>query len=77
MGCIPPEQDAAFVAAMEHVLTVYQRITLVCDNLNTHCPGSFYAAFPPEEVFRILSKIELVFTPKHGSWLFMAEPELS
>lgn len=167
MWCIPPEQDAAFVAAMEHVLSVYQRpydsrfpvvnmdeqpiqlvshsreplpmrpgsvekvdyeyvregmcnafmfveplggwrevhvnktkkaidwagyvkwlvdhprfahaerITLVCDNLNTHCPGSLYAAFPAEEAFRLLSKLELVFTPKHGSWLNMAEPELS
>lgn len=173
MWCIPPEQDATFVAAMEQVLTVYQRprdpafpvvnmdeqpiqlvshsraplpmrpgstakvdyeyvregmcnafmfveplgcwrevggwrevhvsrtkkavdwagyvkwlvdhprfvnakrITLVCDNLNTHCPGSLYAAFPPDEAFRLLSKLELVFTPEHGSWLNMAEPELS
>jgi hypothetical protein len=167
MWCIPPEQDAAFVAAMEQVLTVYQRpydplrpvvnmdeqpiqlvsharsplpmrpgdsekvdyeyirqgmcnafmfveplggwrevhvsrtktsldwakfvkwlvdlprfaaaerITLVCDNLNTHCPGSLYAAFAPDEAFRLLRKLELVFTPKHGSWLNMAEPELS
>jgi hypothetical protein len=167
MWCIPPEQDAAFVAAMEYVLSVYQRpydqrfpvvnmdeqpiqlvshsraplpmrpgsvakidyeyvregmcnafmfveplghwrevhvnetkkaidwagyvkwlvdhprfanaerITLVCDNLNTHCPGSLYAAFPAEEAFRLLGKLELVFTPKHGSWLNMAEPELS
>lgn len=167
MWCIPPEQDAAFVAAMEQVLTVYQRpydprfpvvnmdeqpiqlvshsrdflpmrpgsiakvdyeyvregmcnafmfveplggwrevhvsktkkaldwagyvkwlvdhprfasaerITLVCDNLNTHCPGSLYAAFTPDEAFRLLSKLEIVFTPKHGSWLNMAEPELS
>jgi hypothetical protein len=167
MWCIPPEQDAAFVAAMEQVLSVYQRpydprfpvvnmdeqpiqlvshsrdplpmrpgsvakidyeyvregmcnafmfveplggwrevhvsktkkaidwagyvkwlvdyprfagaerITLVSDNLNTHCPGSLYAAFPAVEAFRLLSKLELVFTPKHGSWLNMAEPELS
>lgn len=167
MWCIPPEQDAAFVAAMEQVLDVYQRpydplrpvvnmdeqpiqlvshsriplpmrpgdckkidyeyvregmcnafmfvqplagwrevhvnktktavdwahsikwlvdlprfadalrITLVCDNLNTHCAGSLYAAFAPEEAFRILGKLEIVHTPKHGSWLNMAEPELS
>lgn len=167
MWCIPPEQDAAFVAAMEQVLAVYQRpydplypvvnmdeqpiqlvshardplpmrpgsetkidyeytregmcnaflfveplggwrqvhvcdtktavdwaryvkwlvdhprfaqaqrITLVCDNLNTHCPGSLYAAFEAAEAFRMLSKLELVHTPKHGSWLNMAEPELS
>ena len=167
MWCIPPKQDAAFVAAMEQVLTVYQRpydplhpvvnmdeqpiqlvshsrsplpmrpgdtekvdyeyvrqgmcnafmfveplgcwrevhvsktktaldwaryvkwlvdlprfsnarrITLVCDNLSTHCPGSLYKAFAPQEAFRLLEKLELVFTPKHGSWLNMAEPELS
>lgn len=167
MWCIPPEQDAAFVAAMEQVLTVYcrpyderfpvvnmdeqpiqlisesrqplamrpgqtekvdyeyvregmcnafmfvqplggwrdvhvsktktaidwagyvkwlvdhprfagaERITLVCDNLNTHVIGSLYSAFPPEEAYRLASKLELVFTPKHGSWLNMAEPELS
>ncbi len=167
MWCIPPEQDAAFVAAMEQVLTVYhrpydplfpvvnmdeqpvqlishsrsplpmrpgdsekvdyeyvregtcnlfmfveplagwrgvhvsrtktaidwaryiqrlvdhpryanaKRITLVCDNLNTHNFGSIYQAFSPEEAYRLMSKLELVFTPKHGSWLNMAEPELS
>jgi len=54
-----------------------KRITLVCDNLNTHTMGSLYAAFPAEEAYRLMSKLELVFTPKHGSWLNMAEPELS
>ncbi|MCA9131362.1 MAG: IS630 family transposase [Planctomycetales bacterium] len=167
MWCIPPEQNAAFVAAMEHVLAVYQRphdprfpvvnmdeqpfqlisesrsplpmqpgqtqkvdfeyiregscniwmfvealsgwrdvlvtetktavdwahrirelvnaprfaeaerITLVCDNLNTHTIASLYQAFGPEEAFRIANRIEIVHTPKHGSWLNMAEPELS
>lgn len=167
MWCIPPEQDAAFVAAMEQVLAVYhrpfdslnpvvcmdeqpiqlvshtrdplpmrpgqiakvdyeyvregtcnafmfveplgkwreahvsstktamdwagyikwlvdhprfaeaKRITLVCDNLNTHVFGSLYGAFEADEAFRLMSKLELVFTPKHGSWLNMAEPELS
>lgn len=167
MWCIPPEQDAAFVAAMEQVLTVYrrpydprfpvvnmdeqpiqlishsraplamrcgdttkvdyeyvregmcnaflfveplggwrdvyvsptkkavdwaryvrqlvdhprfakaERITLVCDNLNTHQFSSLYATFPAEEAYRLMNKLELVFTPKHGSWLNMAEPELS
>lgn len=167
MWCIPPEQDAAFVAAMEQVLTVYQRpydarfpvvnmdeqpiqlishtrdplpmrpgatekvdyeytregmcnafmfvqplggwrevhvsetktardwagyvkwlvdhplfaqaerITLVCDNLNTHAMSSLYATFSAEEAYRLMNRLELVFTPKHGSWLNMAEPELS
>lgn len=54
-----------------------ERITLVCDTLNTHCAGSLYAAFAPEEASRFVSKLEIVFTPKHGSWLNMAEPELS
>lgn len=167
MWCIPPEQDAAFVAAMEQVLEVYHRphnsefpvvcmdeqpvqlisqsrpslpmspgrtekvdyeyvregscnvwmfveplgqwrsvrvtstkksvdwanqvkdlvdtsryqnakkITLVCDNLNTHNFGSLYQAFTPTEASRLMNRIELVHTPKHGSWLNMAEPELS
>jgi len=167
MWCIPPEQDAAFVADMEHVLEVYrrpydplfpvvnmdeqpvqlvsesrsplplkpgcsckidyeyvregmcnvwmfveplggwrsvrvsarktaidwahqvrdlvddpryataERITLVCDNLNTHRIASLYEAFEPAEAMRLSRRIELVHTPRHGSWLNMAEPELS
>lgn len=53
------------------------RMTLVCDNLNTHCLASLYKAFNPEEALRIANKIELVHTPKHGSWLNIAECELS
>ena len=54
-----------------------ERITLVCDNLNTHDVGSLYDAFPPDEARRIARRLDLVFTPAHGSWLNMAEPELS
>ena len=54
-----------------------ERITLVCDNLNTHDMGSLYTAFEPSEAKRILDRLELVFTPKHGSWLNVAELELS
>lgn len=54
-----------------------EKITVVCDNLITHALGSLYAKYSPEEAFRIASRIDLVFTPKHGSWLNMAEPELS
>lgn len=54
-----------------------KRITLVCDNLNTHVFGALYAVFEAEEAFRIMSRLEIVNTPKHGSWLNMAEPELS
>lgn len=54
-----------------------ERITLVSDQLNTHRLASLYEAFPPEEGLRLARKLELVHTPKHGSWLNMAEPELS
>ena len=54
-----------------------ERVTLVCDNLNTHSPASLYAAFPPEEALRVARRLELVHTPKHGSWLNVAECELS
>ena len=54
-----------------------EKITLVCDNLNTHTIASFYKAFPPQEAYRVTQKIELVHTPKHGSWLNTAECELS
>ena len=54
-----------------------ERITFVCDNLNTHNFGSLYQAFAPEEASRLMNRMEIVYTPKHGSWLNMAEPELS
>lgn len=53
------------------------KITLVCDNLKTHTGGALYEAFSPEEAKRILSKIEFCYTPKHGSWLNVAEIGLS
>ena len=53
------------------------KIMLVCDNLNTHKPASLYKAFPPDEARRIAEKIEFHYTPKHGSWLNMAEIEFS
>jgi hypothetical protein len=54
-----------------------KRITLVMDNLNTHTPASLYKAFPPEEARRLLDRLEIHYTPKHGSWLNMAEIEFS
>ena len=54
-----------------------QRITLVMDNLNTHRMSCLYEAFAPTEARRLIEKIEVVHTPKHGSWLNMAECELS
>jgi hypothetical protein len=53
------------------------KIRLVQDNLNTHDGASLYEAFPPEEARRILDKIEFHYTPKHGSWLNMAETEIN
>jgi hypothetical protein len=50
---------------------------LVLDNLNTHSPASFYEAFEPEEAWRLSQKLEIHYTPTHGSWLNMAEIERS
>jgi len=52
-------------------------IRVVCDNLNTHSPSSLYEAFPPGEARRITQKLEFHYTPKHASWLNMAEIEFS
>jgi hypothetical protein len=53
------------------------KIVLVMDNLNTHKLASLYEAFPPQEARRIMEKLDIHYTPKHGSWLNMAEIELS
>lgn len=53
------------------------KIVLVMDNLNTHTPGSLYEAFSPAEAKRLADKLEIHYTPKHGSWLNVAELELS
>ena len=54
-----------------------QKVILVCDNLNTHTKGAFYEAFAPEQARHYAKKIEFCYTPKHGSWLNIAENELS
>lgn len=54
-----------------------EKIVLVMDNLNTHKPASVYEAFEPAEARRLLERLEMHYTPKHGSWLNMAETELS
>ncbi len=54
-----------------------EQITLVMDNLNTHAGASLYKAFAPAKARRLLNKLDLRYTPKHGSWLNMAEIELS
>lgn len=66
---------------MERLLTTRyadaEKVIVVCDNLNTHTIGAFYETFPPERAFDLVQRIELCFTPKHGSWLNIAENELS
>lgn len=54
-----------------------EKIIVVLDNLNTHSPWAFYETFEPEEARRLVERFEFHFTPKHGSWLNMAEIELS
>lgn len=54
-----------------------KRVRLVCDNLNTHKLGSLYEAFHPEEARQLARRLEIHYTPKHGSWLNIAEIELS
>lgn len=70
-----------FAGQMKELVDVHyptaQRITLVMDNLNTHRLSCLYDAFVPSEARRLIEKIEVVHTPKHGSWLNMAECELS
>ena len=53
------------------------KVRLVMDNLNTHSIASLYEAFPPQEARRLAERLEIHYTPKHGSWLNMAEIELS
>jgi len=53
------------------------KVTLVMDNLNTHTLGSLYEAFPPAEARRLAERLEIHYTPRHGSWLNIAENELS
>ena len=72
------KQDWAYF--LEDIAIQYEtaeKITLVIDNLNTHDPGSFYEAFPPDKAKAIWDRFEFVYTPKHGSWLNMAEIELN
>ena len=62
---------------LDEVYRDAERVALVCDNLNTHRLTSLYKAFPAEEALRLASRLEIVYTPKHGSWLNIAEIELS
>jgi DDE superfamily endonuclease len=70
-----------FAHVIQHLVDVHfpavEKIVLVMDQLNTHSPGSLYEAFPAAEAKRLANKLEIHHTPKHGSWLNMAETELS
>ena len=70
-----------FAARAKHLVDVdypdAEAVVLVLDQLNTHSPASLYAAFPPAEAKRIADKLEIHHTPKHGSWLNIAELELA
>ena len=69
-----------YAEAIQHLVDVRypraEKIVLIQDNLNTHKLASLYEAFPPEEARRLIDKLEVHYTPKHGSWLNMAEIDL-
>lgn len=71
----------AWAHVIQDLVDVYypdaERIVLVHDNLTTHTPASLYEAFPPAEAKRLADKLEIHYTPKHGSWLNRAEIEVS
>jgi len=68
---------AEFIKELSDNYKDADKITLVMDNLNTHCTGSLYDTFEPEEAKRLIDRFKFVYTPKHGSWLNMAEIELN
>jgi hypothetical protein len=72
------KQDwAVFLEEIANRYTGAEKITLVMDNLETHKPGSLYESFPPEKAKALWDRFEFIYTPKHGSWLNMAEIELN
>ena len=68
---------AEFIEEIADSYNEAEKITLVMDNLNTHKPGSLYETFDPDKAKRLWDRFEFVYTPKHGSWLNMAEIELN
>jgi hypothetical protein len=62
---------------VDELYATAEKVVLVLDNLNTHAPASLYEAFAPAEARRLLERLEIHYTPKHASWLNMAETELS
>ena len=72
-----PDFAAVVKTLCDELHPAAEKIVLVMDQLNTHGPASLYAAFPPAEARRLAERLEIHHTPKHGSWLNMAEIELS
>ena len=68
---------ALFVAEISELYYDARRITLVMDNYSTHSPGALYEVFSPEQAKALWDRFDFVYTPKHGSWLNMAEIELN
>ena len=68
---------AEFIKYISEIYPEAEKITLVMDNLNTHKPGSLYEVFQPKEAKKLWDRFEFIYTPKHGSWLNMAEIELN
>jgi len=72
------KQDwAVFLEEIANQYTHAEKITLVMDNLETHKPGALYESFPAEKAKKLWDRFEFIYTPKHGSWLNMAEIELN
>ncbi len=77
---LPRRTKIDFAKSMKHVVGLYpdaEVTRVVLDNLNTHTAGALYEAFPPEEARALARKLEFHYTPKHGSWLNIAEIELA
>ncbi len=68
---------AIFMEEIAHKYEMAEKITIVMDNLNTHEIGSFYETFKPEKAKALCDRFDFVYTPKHGSWLNIAEIELN
>jgi transposase len=77
---LPRRTKIDFAKSLKHVVELYPEaevIRVVLDNLNTHTAGAFYEAFPPEQARVLARKLAFHYTPKHGSWLNIAEIELA
>ena len=72
-----PDWAWAMKTLVDDYYPAADRLRIVLDNLNTHVPASLYATFPAAEAHRLLRRLEFHYTPKHGSWLNMAELEFS